>query len=144
MEEVKVDLVGKEFQITTNNEKFKTVVIEKKNPSEFINWFNKMDDEIKKINLDLERLNKNKDEMLKPNKAEEEIRNKIKDDANKCRTLDELKSWLVDVISGKLQKNEQIGNLIRNIKYLEDKKKNISLTQSRLNKYLIKAKRLVK
>ena len=144
MEEVKVDLVGKEFQITTNNEKFKTVVIEKKNPSEFIDWFNKMDDEIKKINLDLERLNKNKDEMLKPNKAEEEIRNKIKDDANKCRTLDELKSWLVDVISGKLQKNEQIGNLIRNSKYLEDKKKNISLTQSRLNKYLIKAKRLVK
>ena len=139
---VTIKLQLRNFKIITNHAKHKTTVTESKTPKEFIDWFKRQESEYERYKSEVRKNEGILANMLKPNPEEEARYAKIKSDLGKCNDLKALKQWLLDLHTGNLQKNEKLGGLRLNIKYLESKKKEFNALLNYAKKFLIKAKRL--
>jgi len=140
---INVERFGAKFTVTTKpygNDSVK--VIEEKNAEGLIEWFKAKEAELSKLKDELDKNNGLITQMSSFNEEEERVYQLLKERVDACKTLDDLKTYLLDLTSGRMQKQDKTVNLEDNVKYLSDKHDSLKAVLTQLNAHLVEAKRL--
>lgn len=142
-EKISIERFGNNFTVLTKHEKLNVEVKEVKDAKGLVEWMDAKRKEVEQLSSELKRNNDLMAQATLPNPERERVSVLLKERLDSCKSLDELKEYLLDLHSGKMQDRDKVQNLKDNYKYLLEKKESLEKTLNGLSNHLVEAKRLL-